>query len=296
MNADTGAADAPPAAPDDSPPADMPPPAPGTAGPAPGVREQLGSTKDALRGLVDAHVDLAKSEMASIGGQIARAAGLVGCAIALLLLVGLLLMLGGSMFVAEWLLGSIGWGVLHGTILFSAFALACVMAVLGIGGGRMTAWFGLALLIGIGIAIVLGLDLLNQLYAGIGNSLIPDVDPAWRTILAGAVVGAVVLAIVALIPAFAVGGVGSIAIVVLGLLFGAALGAFTAITFAWKPAFGVGLTVAYVLWFAFLVADLFRIGIDDEAIKARFYPSQTIDTTKETLEWLKRRLPRANES
>ena len=82
----------------------------------------------------------------------------------------------------------------------------------------------------------------------------------------------------------------------MGLVLGALLGAFTAITFGWRPAFGVGLTVAWTLWFALLVSDLFRTGVDDEALKARFYPNQTIDTTKETLEWLKQRMPRANES
>ena len=28
-----------------------------------------------------------------------------------------------------------------------------------------------------------------------------------------------------------------------------------------------------------------------EALKARFYPAQTIDTSKETLEWLQKRMP-----
>jgi hypothetical protein len=39
-----------------------------------------------------------------------------------------------------------------------------------------------------------------------------------------------------------------------------------------------------------------RTGIDTEALRKRFIPSQTIDTTKETIEWLKRRMPRGNES
>ena len=37
-------------------------------------------------------------------------------------------------------------------------------------------------------------------------------------------------------------------------------------------------------------------GVDDEALKERFYPARTIDTTKETLEWLQKRMPRENES
>ena len=37
-------------------------------------------------------------------------------------------------------------------------------------------------------------------------------------------------------------------------------------------------------------------GIDAETLKQRFYPSQTTDTSKETLEWPKTRLPRATGS
>jgi hypothetical protein len=262
-----------------------------SAGSPPGIKQQAGATKDAVKGLLDAHVDLAKTEMSSIGGQIARAAGLIGVAIALALLVGLLLVIGGSMFFAEWLLGSIGWGVLHGTILFSAMAFACVLAMLGFPGARIAGMFAVALVVGILIAVVLGLHLLNAAYVAIGNALIPGIDPAWRTILAGAGTGAVVLGVLAVIPAIRTGGGGAF-----GLVLGALLGAFTAITFGWRPAFGVGLTVAWTLWFALLVTDLFRTGVDDEALKARFYPNQTIDTTKETLEWLKQRMPRGNES
>ena len=260
------------------------------------MREQLGSTKDAVKDLLDAHVDLAKTEIGSIAGQVGRAAGLVGAAIALFVLVGLLLVLGGSLFLAEWLLGSIGWGVLHGTLLFSGLAFACILVLLGYSGGRIGVRFLVALAIGIAIAVVLGLDLLSNAYAAIGNALIPGVDERWRTIIAGAATGAVVLGVIGLLAAIRVGGGGAVAVIVLGLLFGAALGAFTAITFAWRPAFGVGLTVAYATWLGLMVADLFSTGIDDEALKARFYPSQTIDTTKETLEWLKQRMPRGNES
>ena len=37
--------------------------------------------------------------------------------------------------------------------------------------------------------------------------------------------------------------------------------------------------------------DLARTGIDAEALKLRFTPTQTIETSKETLEWLQKRMP-----
>jgi len=212
------------------------------------------------------------------------------------MLVALLVFIGGALFFAEWLLGSLGWGVLHGTILFTGLAFAAVIAILGFGAGRIAGWFGLALVLGIGIAIVLGSHVLNQLYAALGESVLPAADPGQRTILAGLVTGALVIGVLSIIPAVLVGGAAGFGVFLGGLAAGAALGAFTAITFDWQPAFGVGLTVAYLLWIVFLAIDLFRVGIDDEEIKARFYPNQTIDTTKETLEWLKRRMPRGNES
>ena len=37
--------------------------------------------------------------------------------------------------------------------------------------------------------------------------------------------------------------------------------------------------------------DVARTGIDVEALKIRFTPTQTIETSKETLEWLQKRMP-----
>ncbi len=69
------------------------------------------------------------------------------------------------------------------------------------------------------------------------------------------------------------------------------LGAFTAITFGPQVAAGIGIAVGYVGWMAFMGMDVARTGIDVEALKTRFTPTQTIETSKETLEWLQRRMP-----
>jgi hypothetical protein len=42
--------------------------------------------------------------------------------------------IGTSMFIGEWILGSIGWGVLHGVLLFVAIAVACSLAAVGVSG------------------------------------------------------------------------------------------------------------------------------------------------------------------
>ena len=74
-------------------------------------------------------------------------------------------------------------------------------------------------------------------------------------------------------------------------VLGVALGAFTAITFSPQVGAGIGITVGYLTWMALMGIDVARTGIDVEALKARFMPSQTIETSKETLEWLQKRMP-----
>ena len=55
------------------------------------------------------------------------------------------LVVGGSLFLGEWLLGSMGWGVLHGVLLFIAIAIACSLRAVGMSGRRI----GVSLLLGI---------------------------------------------------------------------------------------------------------------------------------------------------
>ena len=74
-------------------------------------------------------------------------------------------------------------------------------------------------------------------------------------------------------------------------VLGVLLGAFTAITFGPQVGAGIGITLGYVTWMVLMGIDVMRTGIDVEALKQRFYPGQTIDTSKETLEWLQKRMP-----
>lgn len=88
------------------------------------------------------------------------------------------------------------------------------------------------------------------------------------------------------------GAGGAVAGLVLGFIAGAAVGAFSAITFPWHVAIAIGIAVFLGLATALTAADAAR-GLDTEALKARFYPQATIDTTKETIEWAKSRIPGA---
>jgi hypothetical protein len=141
----------------DRPTPDEPRPAPPPQSPPPGLKHQAGATRDALLGLVRAHVDLAKAELDEIKGEIGRAAALGGAAIACLILLSLLLAIGGMLFAGEWIFGSIGWGLLLGSELLVAVAISAVLAALRVEHlGRDVLG---ALLLGVVVGLVLGFNL-----------------------------------------------------------------------------------------------------------------------------------------
>ena len=78
--------------------------------------------------LVVAHIDLAKAEAGAIAGEVGRVIALGALAFILVVFAVFLLVIGLSLFVGEWLLGSMGWGVLHGILLFVSVAMAALLA------------------------------------------------------------------------------------------------------------------------------------------------------------------------
>jgi hypothetical protein len=271
----------------------QPPPPPKST--PPGLLAQIGMTRDAAWQLAMAHVELAKAEAAAIGGKLALLIGLIILALALLFMAIILVVVGVSLFLGAWLLGSMGWGVLHGMLLFTGLAVVCVFAAVGLPGRAI----GLAtlggLLIGIVVAVLLGFELPNRAYAAIGDSLASTfaIEAGVRPLVVGVVLGALVGLVLGIGLGLRIGGwVMPVALVILG----ATLGALSAVTYGLQVGVALGITVGYIAWIALLVAAMAAAGIDAESLKQRFYPSQTIDTSKETLEWLKTRLPRGTGS
>jgi hypothetical protein len=190
-----------------------------------GLRRQIGAVRDAIRRLLGAHVELAKTEAGEIAGEIGRVALLGGIALGAVLMVGLLLPIGGLLFLGDWLLGSIGWGVVLGTL--ALVDVAVIAALLGLGVHRSR----------------IGRDFLIALVAGI-----------------------------------------LVAVLLMLTLTGARLGT------------ALGLFVFLVTWPAVAGYGVARRGIDTEALRSRFYPTQTIETTKETIEWVRERTPLGRKS
>lgn len=257
------------------------------------MRAQISATRDAAVALATAHIDLAKAEAAAIGGQIARAVGLVGAAFALVALIGTLVIIGTALWTAEWLLGSMGWGILHGTLMFGGIATACVLAALGMSGRRIGGAFLLALVIGVLVSIVLAVQGPNRLYVTIGDAAVPTVEPGVRPLVIGTVVWAILGLLAALVIAWRTGtrGGGLLGAAIGGTVVGALIGASTAVTLRAEVGVAIGAAVGWASWIALMGLDIARTGVDTEALKARFMPTRTIETSKETLEWLQSKMP-----
>jgi hypothetical protein len=244
---------------------------------------------------IQAHIELAKAEFDEIKGEVARAAALGGLAIASLILLSLLLSIGGMLFAGEWIFGSIGWGLLLGAELLVAIAVTAVLVALRVPGLGIDVL--LALVVGVVVGLVLGFNLPNALFAAIGDASALGVDPAVRPLVIGVGIVAVLGALVGLIGgARAGGGQGAVVGFLAGLIAGAVLGAFLAITFGLRVGAALGVAAFLLAWPLLEGLRTQRQGIDMEALKARFYPGTTIDTTKESMEWAKARLSRGPRS
>jgi hypothetical protein len=235
-----------------------------------------------------AHVDLAKAEAQAIGDEIKKVAALAGIAFAVVIFAVILAVVGTALFLGEWLLGSIGWGVLHGLLLFTAIAVACGLAAVGVRGGRISGAFVLGLIVAVVVGIGLALALPNRAYASLGDSALPGIEPGVRPLVVGLLVVGAVGLLLGVLGALRGGGVGA---VVGGTLVGLLLGALSAVDVGPQVGAGIGIALGYVVWIAVMGMDVARTGVDTEALKARFYPKQTIETSKETLAWLQSKMP-----
>jgi len=246
--------------------------------------------KAAVVGFIKAHVALARAELEEIKGELARASALVLGAVACLVLLGFLLPIGGLLFAGEWIYGSIGWGLLHGTLGLIAIAITAVLVAVRVPGLLRDVAAGVV--IGIVVAVVLGASLPNLLFTTIGDASALAVDPAVRPLVIGVGIIGAIGALAGLIAGIKAGGAkGGIGGLFAGLVAGALAGAFLAITFGPRVGIAIGLAAFYIAWVALMGFRVGKNGIDTDALKARFIPQQTIDTTKETIEWAKARVP-----
>ena len=106
-------------------------------------------------------------------------------AIGLVIFAVFLLVIGTSLWLGEWLLGSMGWGVLHGVLLFVSVAMAAVLLALGISGRRVGGALIVSIVVAVVVGLLLGLNVPNQIYAAIGEALDLAVDPGIMPLVVG---------------------------------------------------------------------------------------------------------------
>ena len=239
-------------------------------------------------GIVRSHIDLGKAEAQEIGGEIARSAALGCLAAAALLFVGLLVSVGTTLFLGEWLFGSMGWGVLLGMLFWIGIAVTAVLVALRVTGVQwsLAGAFVLAAVLAVLFAFRLPRDLWFRLAEAVGISL-GNATP----VVVGAVVVGVVGAVVGLLAGASKGGGAAAAGLIGGLLLGAILGAFSAIAFDRKGGAATGIAIGLIAWPILLLSRLATVGVNAADLQQRYYPDVTIETAKETWQWVRERMP-----
>jgi len=206
-------------------------------GPAPkGLRDQAEATFAAAIRIGRAHVALARAEFGEIMAEGTRVAILAGIALAMLLFAGLLLPVGLTLFLGEWLFGSIGWGLLLGIELAIGTAVVLVFAALYVPPQRIAGRLLVALLTGIIVAVLLALNLPHQAFTSLGTSILPAVDPGPRPLVVGLAIGGLAGALLGIVIGIIKRLGGATIAVVIGLaILGLIVGALIAATSAQRP-------------------------------------------------------------
>jgi hypothetical protein len=289
-------------------PSDPPSSAAGAGSDPPGLGAQFGRTRSAFLGLVSAHVKLFSAELSEIMDVVKRAAALGGAAAALLFLAGLLTFVGTILWLDEWIFGSIGWGVAHGSTLLIAIAVTLALLIVPNAAPRIGLGFFVATLAAVAFGLILWLQLTSRAWGWVGDNFFANlawfdghlVSAADRPIAIGVIVLAVVFAVVAAVAGLFFGsGFGRIGMAVGfaigGAVVGGLIGALLGVPISWGISIAVGLTLFLILY-PILAAFFVIRAADWEALKSKLTPSQTIETTKETIEWVREQMPLGRKS
>ena len=290
-------------------------PASGAASGEPlGFGAQFGRTRDAVLGLVQSHFRLLSTELSEIMDEVKKALALGAAAIGLILMASLLVFVGTILWLDEWVFGSIGWGVVHGGFGLIGIAVVLGLAIIPRSGPRIGLGLFVALLVAAAVFLILWLRLTSQAFGWIGDGNLfglfsnmtspfdgKATDAADRPVVAAAVVLGVLFGVLGAIGGLFLGSgivrrVGAaIALAVVAGAAGALLGALLGVPMSWGCALAVALAAFFVL-FPILAAVFVLPNADWDEMKKRLTPTQTIETTKETIEWVREQMPLGRKS
>jgi hypothetical protein len=246
--------------------------------------DQFGKTRGSFGRLFRAHIDLFKAEIGDILALVKTIATLAAVALAIALVLGNLVYIGGFLFLGEWLFGSIGWGLAHGSLFAIGVIVALVLAIMGAGARSSVLSFLVAAVVAVALALLLGFNVLSDAAASVANTL---ASPLNSPGLIAALGGAVFFALVFMLLLARIGGRGgAIAGFVLGAILGLLLGWIIAgAPWTWPPAVGFAITLALLLWPVVNFAIAWP-GIDLGQRFGQLKPTQSIEAVNETRTWL----------
>ena len=278
-------------------PEPAPPPEPdaGDEPEEPGVGEAIGGVKAAFKRMLDAHVTLLRAELEIAGKELGIIAGLAVGALVILLLVLGLLYVGGFLFFGEWLFGSMGWGIIHGTLLGAAFI---GFVGINLAGGDVRA-YGAGAVIGLAVTIILAALLISNVGNEGGEAVRDWIDSEfqteqlpfgdeWLVLFIGFVIVGIIGAIVALIASWQTQAGHPFAMLVTGFIVGGFVGAI------WFPTryqaadgvMGLAIMVGLITWIVAGAILAARRGFDPEARYADLIPRESIAAFERTKDFL----------
>lgn len=264
-----------------------------------GLGEQAGRLRSAGERLLRAHVDLARTELGEIADDVKRLLALAGLALALVLFALLLVAVGLPLFLGDWLFGSLGWGLLDGVLVAIGIAVVAAAAAVGAPSRTLFAAAVAGIVVAIAMGVVLGFDLAFRgsrvvaEWAAVNLGAFPPAG--WQNAVSGAVAGAVLgaLLLLALRAAWRRSLRGATGWLLGGLVLGALAGlVFGGVHYSKHVAAAIGLTVGLLVWIGWLAAGMTSVDVAHRF--ERLYPKTTVETARETWEWVRGRIKPAS--
>ncbi len=234
-------------------------------------------------------MDLLKAELSVTGRDLGIIAASVVAILSLIVLALLLVAIGTCLFLGEWLFGSMGWGILHGTLFLCLMVVPLVIDLAGGWAGATVRGVALGVVVTLALWLLFASNVLRDAAVRAGRDIHTwvAIEPAALPTLAGLVAGAVILAV----PLAIIGsrqGMG-VRLGLLGLLLGAIVGAILgSVTFDTKGALAVALTIGYIAAIVASIALAARRGFDPERRYERIVPRESLAMAEETKRFLER--------
>ncbi len=263
----------------------------------PGVGEAIGGARAAFMRMIDAHIALLRAELTVTGKTVGIIVGLALAAFVIAVLTGILLYVGSFLFLGQWLFGSMGWGIIHGTLLGACFI---GFVAVDLAGGKVRP-YAVGAIIGLVVAVVLSLLLITNVgnesaewAARIFGDQVPDGDlpvgSEWVPTLIGLIIGALVLAVVAAIAGWRNGlrDKALIGVTLAAAAVGGLVGAIYASTRYEAPdgVVGLAISIGLITWLVVGALLAKRAGFDTEARYANLKPRASIASFGETKDFL----------